>query len=259
MDLVSVIIPVYNNSKTLDQTLDSILKQDYRPIEIIIVDDQSSDGSYAFAKAYSQQNQQQDINFIVQQNPANMGAGFTRNEALKHATGRYIAFLDADDLWKPHKLMTQLKAMKSSDRSVCYSAYEIFDEHSSKPIAIQRVFEKLTFEKLHKTNYLGNLTGIYDVKVIGKISISNMRKRQDWSMWLDVLKKGGPAIGIQEPLASYRLGDGLSSSKLDLIKYNFTVYRDHLGYGFVKSCWCMLLFSFEQFFVKNRMRHKINN
>jgi len=257
METVSVIVPVYNNLKTLPQTLDSILQQDYRPIEITIIDDKSDDGSFAFAKAYSQQNQQPDISYIVLQNHSNMGAGATRNKALELSTGRYIAFLDADDLWRPHKLTKQINTLKSNGKQVCYSAYEIFEEDPSKPIAIHRVFTELTYNKLHKTNYLGNLTGIYDTSTIGKVKISSIRKRQDWAMWLDVLKKAGPAVGIQEPLASYRLGAGLSGSKLDLIKYNYAVYREHLGYSWLKSGWCMLLFFYEQFFIKDGMKIKV--
>ncbi|WP_194851622.1 glycosyltransferase family 2 protein [Nonlabens antarcticus] len=257
MKVVSVIVPVFNNRETLPETLESITNQDYRPLEIIIVDDQSSDGSFAFAKAVAQQNTQLEIKFIVEQNQVNKGAGATRNRALEVATGRYIAFLDADDLWKPQKLSTQINALQSSGRSICYAAYEIFEENPLKSIAIHKVFTELTYEKLHKTNYLGNLTGIYDVKAIGKVPISDMRKRQDWAMWLDVLKKGGPAIGIQEPMASYRLGAGLSASKVDLIKYNFAVYREHLGYGYLKSCWCLLLFFYEQFFVKSTMKIRV--
>jgi hypothetical protein len=257
MDIVSVIVPVFNNLKTLRDTLDSILEQDYRPIEIIIMDDQSTDGSYAFAKAYSQQNSYSNTKWIVQQNKSNMGTGVTRNNALELSTGRYISFLDADDLWKPEKLTKQINALKSSARSVCYSAYEIFEEEPLKPVAIHHIFLELTYEKLHKSNYLGNLTGIYDASIIGKVPISSIRKRQDWAMWLDVLKKAGPAVGIQESLASYRLGAGLSASKLDLIKYNFAVYHKHLGYSWVKSCWMMGLFFYEQFFVKNGMKVKV--
>ena len=218
------------------------------------MDDQSEDGSYAFAKAYSQQNREQGISFIIQQNDVNMGAGYTRNRAVELATGRYIAFLDADDLWMSRKLSKQISTMNTSGSNVCYSAYEIFGDDSNNPLAVQKVFPELTFNRLHKSNYLGNLTGIYDASAIGKIPISCMRKRQDWAMWMDVLKKGGPAIGIQEPLASYRLGHGLSASKINLIKYNFAVYRNHLGYGFFKSCWCMVQFFYEQFFVKSRLK-----
>ncbi|BAO54865.1 glycosyltransferase family 2 protein [Nonlabens marinus] len=257
MDLVSVIAPVYNNHRTLKETLDSIVQQDYRPLEIVIVDDASDDESFAFAKAYSLQYQQHDTKFILHQNLKNSGAGVTRNKALGLATGRYMAFLDADDIWKPEKLTKQINALKLSGKSVCYSAYEIFEEDYLKPIAIHNVFPELTFEKLHKTNYLGNLTGIYDASLIGKVKISSIRKRQDWAMWLDVLKIAGPAVGIQEPLASYRLGAGLSASKLDLIKYNYSVYRTHLGYSIFKSCWYMTLFFYEQFFIKNAMRKTI--
>ena len=257
MDLVSVIVPVYNNHQTLRETLDSILQQDYRPLEIVIVDDASEDESFAFAKAYSQQHRQQDTKFIVHQNKTNRGAGATRNNALELATGRYMTFLDADDLWKPHKLTTQLKALESSGRQVCYSAYEIFEGNPSKPIAVHHVFQELTYEKLHKTNYLGNLTGIYDTATIGKITITSIRKRQDWAMWLDVLKKAGPAVGIEEPLASYRLGAGLSASKFDLIQYNYAIYKEHLGYSVWKSCWCMALFFYEQFFVKNKLKQPV--
>ncbi len=257
MDLVSVIVPVYNNSSTLPDALDSLIAQHYRPLEIIMVDDYSSDDSYAFAKAYSQQHQTQDLRFVVSQNTINKGAGVSRNKAIEAASGRYIAFLDADDLWKPHKIKAQLEALKTSGAMVCYSAYEIFDTDPSRPIAIQQVLAKLTYQKLIKSNYLGNLTGIYDAQKLGKIAIPKMRKRQDWAMWLDVVKKGGPAIGIQQPLASYRLGAGLSASKLDLIKYNYAIYKDYLGNHRLKSVGLMMLFFYEQFFVKNRLKKKL--
>ncbi|AZQ43114.1 glycosyltransferase family 2 protein [Nonlabens ponticola] len=257
MDLVSVIMPVFNAIDTLGQALDSIVQQDYRPIEICLVDDKSDDGSYAFAKDYTSKNTAQGIDFKLLQNHSNKGAGFTRNKALELATGRYIAFLDADDLWKPHKLTTQIQAMQEGGKAVSYGAYEIFENDPDKPIAIHKVFSVLTYKELLKTNYLGNLTGIYDASAIGKIPIPLMRKRQDWAMWLDVLKTGGDAIGIQEPIASYRLGDGLSASKWGLIKYNYAVYREHLGYGSIKSSLKMLSFFYEQFLVKRKLKKSI--
>lgn len=254
MSVVSVIVPVYNNASTLSETLDSISAQTYRPIQIVLVDDASDDGSFAFAKAYSQQHTTPDLQFIVLNNTTNAGAGISRNNALKAATGDYIAFLDADDLWKPHKLTTQLDAMKSHNAAVCYGAYEIFDVSPDLPVAVHHVFEKLTYHKLHKTNYVGNLTGIYHAAMVGKIPIPALRKRQDWAMWLDVLKNGGDAIGIQAPIASYRLSNGLSANKLNLIKHNYEVYRQHLGYSTFKSSWCMVLFFWEQFAIKRRLK-----
>lgn len=254
MELVSIIMPTYNSIATVKESLDSILHQTYRPLEIITIDDYSDDGSYAFAKAYASKNASPEINFISLKNSINSGAGITRNKGIEAATGTYIAFLDADDLWKPQKLEIQIEAMESQNAVACYGAYEIFSTSPEHPEQIHQVFKKLTFEKLLKANYLGNLTGIYNAAVLGKTSIPRLRKRQDWAMWLDVLKKAGFAIGIQEPTASYRLSNGLSANKLDLIKYNYAVYRSHLGYSAIKSTFLMVRFFYEQFFVKNRMK-----
>lgn len=257
MDKVSVIMPVFNSMDTLETALESIVAQSYRPIEIVIIDDHSNDGSYAFAKAYSIKHTTPQLTFICSQNSANSGAGISRNKALDLTTGRYIAFLDSDDLWKPHKLTLQIEAMTATNAQVCYSAYEIFKTTQLRPVAVQNVFKILTFDKLMKANYLGNLTGIYDTKHIGKIPIPDLRKRQDWAMWLDVLKKAHYAIGIQEPLANYRQGKGISSNKWDLISYNYAVYRTHLNYSHIKSAIYMLRFFYEQFAVKGRLKVKI--
>jgi len=253
MSLVSVIVPFYNSIHTLGDALNSVVAQSHRPLEIILIDDCSDDDGLAFAKAYSNQHSTPQVSFKLLKNAQNAGAGISRNKGVEQATGTYIAFLDADDLWKPYKLTKQIEAMKVQNASVCYAAYELFNQDPDQPVAIHKVFEKLTYGKLLKANYLGNLTGVYDASVLGKITIPALRKRQDWAMWLDVLKKSKYAIGIQEPLASYRLGDGISSNKLDLIKYNYAVYRKHLGYSTLKSCWSMLLFFYEQFVVKRKM------
>jgi teichuronic acid biosynthesis glycosyltransferase TuaG len=239
---------------TVLESLDSLISQTYRPLEIITIDDSSDDDSYAFAKAYASKNSSQEISFINLKNASNKGAGITRNKGIAAATGTYIAFLDADDLWKPHKLQTQIDAMKEASATFCYGAYEIFITNPDQPIFVQQVFKKLTFEKLTKANYVGNLTGIYSAKELGKFYMPALRKRQDWAMWLDVMKKSGSAIGIQKPIASYRQGEVLSSNKTDLIKYNYAVYRQHLGYSTLKSSVLMLRFFYEQFFVKSRMK-----
>jgi len=257
MEWVSVIMPTYNSAQTLQEALDSIIHQTYRPIEIITIDDASNDDSLAIAKAYAQKHTTQDLQFIILKNDQNAGAGISRNKGVDNATGTYMAFLDADDLWKSHKLETQILAMKSQNALVCYGAYEIFKESPEKPILIHKVFEKLTYKKLHKTNYIGNLTGIYNAAVLGKVNIPSLRKRQDWAMWLDTLKKANYAIGIQEPIASYRLGNGLSANKIELIKYNYAVYRKHLGYSALKSSWNMILFFYEQFVIKKGMIKKL--
>jgi teichuronic acid biosynthesis glycosyltransferase TuaG len=103
MSLVSIITPTYNSITTLKESLDSIVAQTHRPLEIVIIDDGSVDDSYAFAKAYASKNPSPEITFVNLKNDSNSGAGITRNKGIEAATGTYIAFLDADDLWKPHK------------------------------------------------------------------------------------------------------------------------------------------------------------
>lgn len=247
-------MPTYNDVKTVKESLDSVVSQTYRPLEIITIDDCSDDESYAFAKAYALKNSSPEISFITLKNTSNSGAGITRNRGIEAATGTYIAFLDADDLWKPQKLELQIEAMKSQNALACYGAYEIFSTSPEHPELIHQVFKKLTFKKLLKANYLGNLTGVYNAQKLGKFYMPALRKRQDWAMWLDVLKKANFAIGIQEPIASYRLSNGLSANKFDLIKYNYAVYRIHIGYSAMKSSMLMVRFFYEQFFVKNRMK-----
>lgn len=253
MELVSIIIPTYNSSNTLHQALQSVVNQSYRPLQIIMVDDHSTDDTHTIAQSFAQQHHSDQMQVICLRNQRNLGAGRSRNKAVQKATGDYIAFLDADDLWKPHKLTTQLQIMKSNQASVCYSAYNIFTHDPAQPVAIHHVFKKLTYNKLLKANYIGNLTGIYHAASLGKIQIPELRKRQDWAMWLDILKKSGSAVGVQEPLASYRLGTGISKNKWSLIKYNFAVYNSHLNYGLIKSIWCMICFLYEQFVVKKAL------
>ncbi|WP_124979058.1 glycosyltransferase family 2 protein [Nonlabens xiamenensis] len=259
MNLVSVILPSYNSRGTIQAALDSIVAQTHRPIQVITIDDCSQDDSYAFAKAYSNKFQEKELEFIPLKNDTNMGAGSTRNKGIERATGKYIAFLDADDLWKPHKLTLQLKAMEKHQADFCYGAYEIFSQDPDRPKEVHLVREKLTFPQLLRANYIGHLTGIYKASSIGKVEMPLLRKRQDWAMWLDVMKKAGFAIGVQEPIASYRQGNGLSSNKWALIPYNYAVYRHHLGYHWFKSTLFMLVFFYEQFFVKGRFKQKIDD
>lgn len=256
MDTVSVIMPLYNNAATVAAALDSVVSQTYSYLEIIVIDDCSDDGGYAFAKAYSLKKNAPTIKIYVLQTNVNSGAGIARNLGIETSTGTYIAFLDADDLWMPDKLDIQLKAMKAHGSTVAYGAYEIFTSDPAKPIATQRVFEKLTLKKLLKANYVGHLTGIYNAAVLGKFYMPALRKRQDWALWLDVIKAAGFATGIQQPIASYRKGSGLSANKLDLVKYNHAIYRKHLKYSFLKSVCMLLQFFYEQFFVKSRMIDK---
>ncbi|GAB2762627.1 glycosyltransferase family 2 protein [Salinimicrobium soli] len=247
--LVSVIMPAYNSAAFIAESIDSVRQQTHENWELLVIDDASDDETVRVVKAL----QEHDNRIKLHQLPNNQGAGFARNIGIKASKGDYISFLDADDLWMPKKLSVQLEFMKKNDAEVCYSSYELVDEEGQRLHKKVEALEKLRFKKLLRANYVGNLTGIYHSGSLGKIYCPLIRKRQDWGLWLLAVKKAGGAKGIEESLAKYRVRKGsISGNKLEMLGYNYSVYRKILNYSAPKSAFLMLLFLWEQFFVKSK-------
>ncbi|NGY36679.1 glycosyltransferase family 2 protein [Flavobacterium sp. XN-5] len=245
--LVSIIIPCFNSEKFISETIQSVQNQSYQNWEIIAVDDCSSDATVAIILEMIEK----DDRIQLFQFEKNSGTGVARNKGLAIAKGRYISFLDADDLWKPEKLEKQIDFLTENNVPFTFSFYDCIDEEG-KPLS-KRVEAplNLSYRELFFCNYIGNLTGIYDVDYFGKIPISAIRKRQDWMLWLTVLKKIKTAQPVPESLAFYRIRENsLSISKFDLIKYNFAVYRRFHGFNFPIAVACMSLFLVVQLFIK---------
>ena len=252
--LVSVIMPAFNAENFIEAAVNSVIVQTYSNWELFIIDDASTDTTISKAEKLAKQ----DFRIKILQNQNNFGTGISRNKGIKAAQGNFIAFLDADDQWKPGKLEIQLKMMQQQDVAVCFSSYLQIDENGNSRNEIIEALPVLTYQKLLKSNYLGNLTGIYNAKKIGKIYAPEIRKRQDWALWLEAVEKGGPAIGIQKCLAKYRVRkDSISGNKIEMLKYNFKVYHKFLGFSFPKSLSYMLVFLKEHFFVKPKQVKKI--
>lgn len=252
--LVSVVTPVYNAALFLGETIQSVLNQTYPHWELILVDDCSTDTSIEIAKGYSEK----DARIKSFQLSENQGSGIARNLGIKEAAGSYIAFLDADDLWLPQKLQKQLDFMTNNNCNICYSSYQLMNEDGSLLPKLIEALPKLTLKKLLKSNYIGNLTGIYNADVLGKVYAPKIRKRQDWALWLSALKIEKKALGIKEPLAYYRLRkDSISKNKTALLKYNYAVYNKVLGFSTLKSLFMMSAFLWEHFFVKSRQEKSI--
>jgi glycosyltransferase involved in cell wall biosynthesis len=249
--LVSIVTPIFNKEKVIEETIQSVLSQSYNNWELLLVNDASSDSSSNLVKKFVEQ----DKRIKYYEFSTNKGAAEARNHGSKMAKGDYISFLDADDLWHKTKLEIQTKALKEKNIDVCFGSYEMIDSKSN-PLNIKvHTLPVLTHDKLLKANYIGNLTGIYNCKNLGKIYTKDLKKRQDWLLWIEALKRSRkPAHGISETIAYYRKSDNsLSSNKLNLIKHNFNVYRKGLNFNFVKSCFYLLLFFYEHFFVKARL------
>ncbi|TRO67361.1 glycosyltransferase family 2 protein [Christiangramia sabulilitoris] len=247
--LVSVIMPAYNSEAFIAESIQSVLDQTYSNWELLIIDDASTDSTPSIIQEFLGKDYR--IRFL--KNSTNRGTHHTRNKGIKAAQGDFIAFLDADDLWKPEKLKTQLNFLSEHDLNACYSSYELISENGERINKKVMALPVLSYAKLLKANYVGNLTGIYNSKMLGKIYSPQISKRQDWALWLEVIKKGGSMQGIQEALAVYRIRkNSISRNKLEMLRYNYRVYHDILGYNRYESLWKMLVFLNEQFFVKSK-------
>lgn len=244
--LVSVIIPIFNSEKYISDTIISVQNQTYQNWEMLLVDDGSTDETPTIITSFLTDKR---IQFYSLEK--NSGTGVARNFALAKANGKYISFLDADDLWKPEKLEKQINFIQTNELQFTFSFYDCIDEQGKSLNKRVEAPRNLSYRQMFFCNYVGNLTGIYDVEYFGKISISNIRKRQDWMHWLTILKKIKTAKPVPESLAFYRIRDNsLSTSKTALIQYNFAVYRQFHDFNLVVSILCMIGFLFTQLIIK---------
>ncbi len=252
-DLVSIITPTFNSEKFISETILSVLNQTYSNWEMIIVDDCSNDKTYEIVQKFSNS----DSRIKPFRLSKNSGAGIARNTALEFAKGKFITFLDADDLWKHEKLEKQIDFIYKNNLKFTFSFYECIDENGKSLNKIIQAPINLSYRQLFFCNYIGNLTGIYDADFFGKIPISSIRKRQDWILWLMILKEIKNAKPVPESLAFYRIrNDSISAYKTSLLKHNFNVYRNFHKKNILVSCFYMLGFLFSQLLIKPRFIKK---
>lgn len=248
--LVSIITPFHNAAQFIAQTLVSVQSQTYIHWEHILVNDASTDASIDIVKKTAIK----DARLKVINLSHNQGAAYARNKAIDIAKGTYIAFVDADDLWHKEKLARQIHFMQMNNCPVSFTSYVHIDEHGKEIGKRVMALPKLSFKKQRLNNYIGNLTGIYNAEVLGKIRVPNIRKRQDWALWLEAIKRSNrSALGLSEDLAYYRIReDSMSADKKRLIKYNYLFYRKYLGYPPIKAALWLVRFFVEYFIVRPR-------
>lgn len=253
--LVSIITPMYNAENFIAETISSVQNQTYSYWEHIIVDDGSNDNSTRIVTELANS----DDRITLVKNNINNGAAICRNQATNLAKGSFIAFLDADDLWYPEKLEKQLQFMTINDCAVSFTSYQHISE-AGNPLAKRvKALSSLSYKKQHRNNYIGNLTGMYNVSTLGKIVAPNIRKRQDWAVWLEAIKRSGkPALGIQEDLAYYRVHKGsMSANKINLVKHNFRFYNRHLKHSWLESVYYLLRFLLEYFIYRPKQIERL--
>ena len=221
-ELVSIIMPSYNTGTFIKETIDSVLAQTYVYWELIIVDDCSTDNTDEIVNEYLT-----DKRIHYMKNEINSGAAVSRNRALRMAKGKWIAFLDSDDLWEPEKLESQIGFMKNNGYHFSYTNYIEIDEKSVPNGKCVTGPRHITMRGMYNYCWMGCLTVMYDADVVGLIQIENIQKNNDYAMWLKVCKKADCYL-FNQVLAKYRRRSGSISNHryVKLIKWHYKLYRE---------------------------------
>ena len=249
MELVSIITPTYNSGQFISELIICIQNQTVQNWELLITDDCSTDNTVSIVRKFIQA----DGRIKLFQLSKNSGAGAARNNSIKEASGRFIAFCDSDDRWLPNKLEVQLQFLINHKTAFTYSSYLTQDENF---IEIGRVNapEEISYKEILRNNYIGCLTAIYDTQVLGKMFMPDIRKRQDYVLWINIIKRLGKVQGISQPLAIYTVRkNSISSNKFNLVKYNWIVYNKALGFGIIRSLLYMIQFLY--FYARKQINY----
>ena len=227
--LVSIVMPSYNSEKYIKASIESVLNQTYPKWELLIVDDCSTDKTVEIIKSFKDER----IKFF--QNEKNSGAAVSRNKALLEAKGRWIAFLDSDDLWLPTKLEEQLLFMIGNNYHFSFTDYKVSVDGKITNVVITGP-KKVNFRKIKHYCYPATLTVVYDADVVGLVQISDIKKNNDYAMWLRILRK---VEGYRYPkaLSIYsKHSESISSGKkTKLIKWHYILFRNDQGYSRIYS------------------------
>jgi len=224
-------MPLYNSADTIEDAVQSVLSQQYELWELIIIDDNSMDNSMEIAKRYSAI----DSRIVVYKTKKNVGSGQARNIGISKSSGELIAFLDSDDMWLSHKLNTQVKMFQNKNVTFVCSGYQKFHNTTNKTESVG-VPDRIYYEDMLKTNYIGCLTVILKRSAYKNLQFPDMRKRQDYALWLTLLKDGTKVYCSNEILARYRYGHiSTTSNKIKSIMDTWKVYREFLDFNFFPS------------------------
>ena len=238
-NLVSIITPSYNSSRFIEECVGSVLSQTYVNWEMLIVDDYSADNSLQILKKYN------DKRIQLIELDKNVGASESRNVAIRKAKGKYIAFLDSDDLWEPQKLEKQISFMEKEDVAFSFSTYQPISDDDSKLYSIIHAPKIVTYSSYLKKTIIGCLTVIIDREKTGGFEMPNIRSSHDMALWLLIMRRGFDAYGLDENLARYRIvSTSNTANKWRAAKDVWMVYRQFEKLSFFYSIWCFLNYAF---------------
>ncbi|MFY7810100.1 MAG: glycosyltransferase family 2 protein [Flavobacterium sp.] len=230
--LVSIITPAFNSEKYIEATIASVQAQTYQNWEMIIIDDCSKDKTIKIVKEIILK----DNRIKLIQLTENAGSGIARNKGIERASGSYLTFLDADDIWLPNFISASIENILVKNVPFVFSSYKRSNEKLEFVYSDFIVPTKVGYWDVLKTNSISCLTAFLDIELLGKKYMPSIKKRQDMGLWLQYLKEIPYAYGIKEPLAIYRIRENsLSRNKWQLLKYQWDFYYNLENLGFLKT------------------------
>ena len=243
---VSVIIPYYKKKKYIVKTLYSVLNQTHRNLEVIIIYDDKNLDDLKFIKKEIKGKK----NIRIFKNNQNIGVGLSRNKGIKISKGKYIAFCDADDLWKKNKVEYQIKIMKNKKLNFFHSNYNIIDSNDKK-IGQFEINNKIRYNDLLKSCDIGLSTVIISKKLLNKHKFCKLKTKEDYNLWLDIIKKEKIFFGTQKILTSWReTNNSLSSSSFQKIKDAYSLYNHYQKFNSLISSFYVIKLIFFAFIKK---------
>lgn len=249
LPLVSIITPCYNSEEFIVATIASIQAQSYKNWELLLIDDTSSDNTVAVIKQIAKSDER--IKYFI--NKVNSGAAISRNKGLENAKGRFITFLDSDDLWYPNKLEKQINFTIKKKAAISFTSYDLIDENGTAMNKIVNTVLSLNYTEHLKNTGIGMSTSMIDTTIVTKkFNFVNIRTRQDCYLWITLLKRGHVAYGMPDILASYRVRKGsISSNKIKAAKQVWYLYYHLEKLGIFKSSY------YFSFYVLNALKKRL--
>jgi teichuronic acid biosynthesis glycosyltransferase TuaG len=245
--MVSVITPAYNSEKYIRECIESVINQTYQNWEMIIVNDRSKDNTQTIVEDYSRR----DSRIKLFNQDTNQGAAAARNKAIEMSKGRFIAFLDSDDIWHPQKLEMQIPFMIKNDYAFTFTAYEIINNNPKAGKKIFKVPRKINYNQYLKNTIIGCLTVVLDRQHVDEVKVEKGHL-EDVLTWMKYLKKGHIAYGLNQNLAAYRIVENsVSSNKFKNAKRYFICLREHQNLTLIKSIYCQSWYMFNA--IKKRV------
>lgn len=224
-ELVSIIVPVYNVKSYIAATIESVLAQTYTDWELLLIEDGSTDGTKEFVEQYLKEQADDRIKFHII--PQNIGAAAARNYGMDISKGRFVTYLDSDDLWQPEKLSHQVAFMMEKDAAFSFTGYEFADASGRGTGKVVKVPAEMTYRQALQNTTIFTSTVMFDTEKLSREALHMpLVKSEDTALWWRILKSGVSAYGLQENLVLYRrIGGSLSSNKIEALRRIWNLYR----------------------------------